>query len=115
MTAENIAELMDINFKAECILEPAISMQFVQPSIRKEYIQAMYGFSTPEEFTIDKVHGLDPFSRNTDSDTGLNKNSTFEECIAITTKNIGKAVPCLYCKETQTLQYQQNGLLLTLK
>lgn len=95
MTAENIAELMDINFKAECILEPAISMQFVQPSIRKEYIQAMYGFSTPEEFTIDKVHGLDPFSRNTDSDTGLNKNSTFEECIAITTKKYRKGSPLL--------------------
>lgn len=86
MTAENIAELMDINFKAECILEPAISMQFVQPNIRANYLQAMYGFSTPETFSLDKVHGLDPFSRNTDSETGLNKNSSFEDCIAITTK-----------------------------
>ena len=95
MTAENIAELMDINFKAECILEPAISMQFVQPSIRGSYLQAMYGFSTSEDFTIDKVHGLDPFSRNTDSETGLNKNSTFEECVAITTRKYRKGSPLL--------------------
>lgn len=95
MTAENIAELMDINFKAECILEPAISMQFVQPSIRGNYLQAMYGFSTPETFSLDKVHGLDPFSRNTDSETGLNKDSTFEECAAITTRKYRKGSPLL--------------------
>lgn len=95
MTAENIAELMDINFKAECILEPAISMQFVQTNIRGSYLQAMYGFSTPETFSLDKVHGLDPFSRNTDSETGLNKNSTFEECVAITTRKYRKGSPLL--------------------
>lgn len=95
MTAENIAELMDINFKAECILEPAISMQFVQPSIRGSYLQAMYGFSTPETFSLDKVHGLDPFSRNTDSESGLNKNSSFEDCIAVTTKKYRKGSPLL--------------------
>ena len=95
-TAENVAELTDIPIIAECIMAPAISLQYIQTSVRPSYVAALYGINSINDFTKDKVHGLDPFTRNVDKDTIYSNDSpTEEECKGITAKKFRKNIPLL--------------------
>lgn len=95
-SAENVAELTDLPIVAECIMAPAISLQYIQTEVRPTYVAAIYGINSVEEFTRNKAHGLDPFTRNIDSENVYSSNTpTDEECRNVTVKKYRKNIPLL--------------------
>lgn len=65
--AENVADFGAIPIKASALDAPALSVQYVQMSLRMDSVRAVYGIESGS-FDKNKCIGCDPFTRNVDGE-----------------------------------------------